>query len=174
VIAVRVPTEYAGNAAAICWTLIVKACSRGGGLVPAELELSISLGTADLWLMGPAEAAPVAIGVTRFEEWQEGRVMRVLCVGGRDVRAWLEPFRAAHKAYAREMGAVLITWEGRLGWDRLLPDLKPKRYIYEEEIKQRDRGPLRVGAPDASKHEWGQPLAAALPTEANTTHEEIL
>jgi hypothetical protein len=135
VIAVRIPTEYAGHAASLTWPLIVKACSRGGGLVAADLELACALGSSDLWLMGPAEAAPVAVGVTRTEEWTEGRVLRVLCVGGSRARQWIEPFREALRAHAREAGAVKIVTEARVGWAPIFHDLKPKRYIYEETIQ---------------------------------------
>jgi hypothetical protein len=134
-IAIRVPAEYAGQALNLCWRLVARACSRGGGLIASDLAAACYEGTSDLWLMGPAEAAPVAVGVTRTEEWPEGRIVRVLCVGGNRARQWIEPFREALRVHARETGAVKIVTEARVGWAPIFSDLKPKRYIYEEEIR---------------------------------------
>lgn len=115
---------------AIVWPLLRKGCV-GGGADPAQMLDAGMTGKAVFWLAMGDE--PLGLIVTEVNEWPEGRVLRILCLAGERMKAWLPEWHRVAREHARANECVKIVTEGRRGWERVL-GMKPVRYVYELEI----------------------------------------
>jgi hypothetical protein len=71
--------------------------------------------------------------VARFERWTDGPVLRVLCIGGHDIRLWLTDGADFLKKFMVLGEARRVVFDGRDGWQRVLK-VRKLRSVYEMEI----------------------------------------
>lgn len=110
------------------------ACERtGGDTTPQYLWSESRSGRAFLVIARVGDDV-LAGSIWRFEEWTSGRKMKCLVIGGRHMEIWKDPHREFVENMGRTGGAKTIVTEGREGWQRVFPDAKVIRQVYEVEI----------------------------------------
>ncbi len=71
---------------------------------------------------------PLAVAVTRLEDWSGESVLRIVCLAGVERKRWLHLIERLEDL-ARFNGVSRVMWEGRKGWARLLPDYQVERIV---------------------------------------------
>lgn len=116
--------------------LVERACdSSQGELSPARLRQEARDGLLGLWAASdPADKArPLAVALTRLEDWSGELVLRFLAVAGTDRRRWTHLMERIADL-AKQHGVSRIIWEGRLGWQRLMRDFEVTRVVMERRL----------------------------------------
>lgn len=115
-----------------------RAClSTGGDITSHYLWSECRNGAAFLlavWKEDGEDGEWVGASVWRFEDWQTGKKLRCLGGYGTDLMSWIEDARRVVIALAKTGQATAIIDEGRKGLQRLFPEAKILRQLYEVEI----------------------------------------
>ena len=129
-----IPADMARWVCMFVEPLLQKATSRGsGGLSIPHIIPDLEKEKAFLMTVSDNDV-PIAAAITRVEKWPEGRVYRILGLGGSRVDEWLPAFDAACEGHARDFGCTMIDFDGRKAWGRLL-ELEPVRYGFQRKIE---------------------------------------
>ncbi|MDP4005063.1 hypothetical protein [Methylobacterium sp. NEAU K] len=118
-----VPADQVEVVWAVAAPWLARVCARReSDLTLDGLRAMCCAGQGQLVLIGPADGAPVAAGVTQVREHADRtRSCWVLAVGGAGARAWRDTL-ALIEAGARRLGCASVEFAGRSGWVGLLPD----------------------------------------------------
>lgn len=107
-----------------------RGCASGVADPGEMLDLCLG-GEALAWVI--LDGGLKGVAVTEVNTWPKGRVLRILCVAGDGMDAWLGAFTRTMRDHARANDCMKIVAEGRKGWGRVL-GLKPARHVYEMEV----------------------------------------
>ena len=88
--------------------------------IPVTLRDDLRKGFRQLWLL-TQDVTIVAAGVTSMFATRSGLALKIEHLGGGSMRQWLHTLKEL-EAYARSQSCTKLTWEGREGWMRLIPD----------------------------------------------------
>ncbi len=115
--------------------LIKRLCRRAHGeLSAAGLREQALSGSLLLWVAtSPAQTpAPLALIVTKLEDWSGETVCRIYGVAGslRVISEIMDEGMARIKA----MGASRVVFEGRFGWQKALKDFRPMKIVMERKL----------------------------------------
>jgi len=118
------------------WGLVAdgmeRACRKtGGDLTSDYLWTECRSGRAFLVVV-VRDTDIIAASVWRFEKWTTGRKLRCLALYGRHMRDWLGAHRKMIEQMARVGGATALVTEGRAGFQRVFPEARVLRQLYEE------------------------------------------
>lgn len=105
----------------------------GGDITAHYLWSQCRNGQAFLILVMEDESI-VAHSTWRFEEWTTGRKLRCLHLYGARMKEWAEQAEGVTRDLARIGGATGIVTEGRMGFQRLYPQAKILRQLYEVKV----------------------------------------
>jgi hypothetical protein len=97
-------------------TRLYEMCRTGGGLLFVDV---------------PEE--PQNALVCQFDEHRGKRVLVVLAMGGKGGQNWNKLFDEVC-SWAKAFGASEVIFEGRFGWQRVLPKVKPVKQTYVMEL----------------------------------------
>lgn len=111
-----------------------KACRRTGGDQTAHHLWEICRSGAGFLVIAADDAGLVGASVWQFQNWTSGKKLRCLALFGRDFASWVEDQRKFTMEMARVGGATSIVAEGRRGWERLFPEAKLLRQVYEAPV----------------------------------------
>jgi hypothetical protein len=75
-----------------------------------------------------------AASVWRPEVWQTGTKLRCVALYGKGMSDWLPAMRGVATDIAKACGATSFITEGRRGWEKVFPNAKVLRVLYEEPI----------------------------------------
>lgn len=75
-----------------------------------------------------------AASIWRPEHWNEGPVLRCIIIAGQDMSTWFDEGMKLLREVAVRCGSKAIIFDGRKGWDRVLPDAELIRYTYRMAI----------------------------------------
>lgn len=94
-----------------------------------DVVAALRNGTAQLWI---GEDDQVRCGVvTCLSGTPQGLICEIWLMGGRDRHRWLH-FLDVIEAAARERGCFCMELTGRRGWGRLLPQYRPKAFVFRK------------------------------------------
>lgn len=116
--------------------LVKVACdSSQGELQPANIKSRALSGELSIWAASlPANnAAPLAIAIIRLEKWSDEIVCRIVALAGPNMMAWRN-LLPEFEDRLREMNVSRIRFEGRRGWQNVLPDYRLMRIVMEKSI----------------------------------------
>ena len=75
-------------------------------MTAGSILYSLLDGTMQLWIA--TERKPPVIVVTAVTDYPEAKVLSVVLLAGRDIRAWLHHVEAALEAFARDQGCTAL------------------------------------------------------------------
>lgn len=104
----------------------------GGDIETGELWVQCRSGAAFLLVAHDTEIRGASIW--KPQTWQTGRKLRCLALYGHGMTDWIEDMKAMAASLAKDNGATALVSEGRMGWQRVFPNAKPLRILYEEQI----------------------------------------
>lgn len=117
------------------WTMVAEglenACRETGGDITADYLWSECRAGAAFLVVIERGGDIAGASVWRFEKWSSGKKFRCLVLYGRNMSDWLAEHRRLTLRMARVGGANGIVAGGRKGWERLFPDAKVLKQIYE-------------------------------------------
>lgn len=91
-------------------------------------------GTSQLWTQIEIDGCIGAI-ITDIESYHNGRkVLRIVALGGDDLKSWGRLGLDRIEAFAKEEDCNSVEMVGRKGWGRWFPDYEPIEYVYSKEI----------------------------------------
>lgn len=109
---------------------IEQACRRCGDDVTAPyLFGECRAGRALLFAIVEGGCVNAAL-VCRVENWGGRRVLRILAATGRGMAEWLNAI-TTHRLWPGHLACEKIVFEGRRGWERVLPEARVVRQTYE-------------------------------------------
>lgn len=86
--------------------------------LPTDILAHVLFGRMQLWVAHDEAKIDAAI-VTRVIPWDRSRTLYVPIVGGRNLKAWLEPAMDELERYGKSEGCRDIRGEFRQGWARV-------------------------------------------------------
>lgn len=101
----------------------------GGDMSLGALFQQCRSGTASVLLAFDDEVKGAA--VFRPEVWETGSKLRCLAMFAQDFRAWKHEAAAAMMTLKEAIGANAVIFEGRVGHEKLFPEAKVLRQLYE-------------------------------------------
>ena len=111
-----------------------KASVRCGGEVdPIDHWRMCRSGSAFL-VVAIQRSTILAAGVWRFEEWLTGKKLRCLAIAGGSMSVWYPSYREFIVKMAKIGHATSLVTDGRTGWQRIEPEAKVLRQLYEVKI----------------------------------------
>lgn len=109
---------------------IEQACRRcGDDITGPYLFGECRAGRALLFAMIDVGRVNAAL-VCRVENWGGRRVLRILAATGRGMADWLDAI-TTHRLWPGHLACEKIVFEGRRGWERVLPEARVIRQTYE-------------------------------------------
>ena len=105
----------------------------GGALTTGELWQGCRRGDIFMLVAHDGETMQ-GVSLWRPEDWQTGRKLHCLGLGGKNMLAWITDMHKAAKGLAVDCGASSIVSGGRDGWAKIFPRAKRLWVIYEEPI----------------------------------------
>lgn len=118
------------------WPLLldgmVEACRRFGDDISAWHLLQWCRRSDALLFCWFADEDIKAGIVVRPEQWGKEQVLRVLALTGHDMDEWA-PHLGTCKEWQKFVGDMPIIFEGRPGWQRVLPGVRVLRTVYRWE-----------------------------------------
>lgn len=107
------------------------ACQKTGGDITADsLWVECRSGKAYLIVIA-AEKKIVGASVWRFEQWTSGKKFRCLALYGHDFKGWWAEHYRLLETMMKAGGATAFVWEARKGFERIAPESKVLRQLYE-------------------------------------------
>lgn len=114
--------------------LIYNAMKRAELSSFASLERRVLDGNAFLWLAFDKTAGIHAAAVTELIETEWGKFLNVSACGGAGMQNWVGLLEKIEDwARGEECKAVRLT--GRMGWQQVLKDYRPKRVVLEKVLQ---------------------------------------
>lgn len=114
--------------------LVTKGCARSLGVWTVEEVFDqAARGFLQFWISYEPETdgEPIhAIALTR--QTPDCEAIEVVLVAGQGRALWIDQFEEI-KAFARHNGVKTVRFLGRLGWERVFPEAKIIRHLYEME-----------------------------------------
>lgn len=108
-------------------------CRRSGGdITPDWLFMCCRRGEALLFVID-VEGKPKAALVARPEQWGPDRVLRLIAAAGTEMDRWLGEL-SDHRAFIDRLGISKVIFEGRKGWERVVPKARVLRHVYEVDL----------------------------------------
>lgn len=88
----------------------------------------------DLWAIYDRNKPIPLLGAaaTALREVKGETVAHIEAIAGRNAERWMRTALDEYEALARKNGIARIEIEGRVGWQRKLPDYKPVRIVMEK------------------------------------------
>lgn len=111
---------------------LLKSYRRSDQNIPVTLRDDLHSGARQLWLL-TQDVTILAAGVTSMHAMRSGLALKIEHLGGGSMQAWLPTLREL-EAYARSQGCTKLTWEGRAGWTRLIPDYRVTAVVMEKRL----------------------------------------
>lgn len=110
---------------------LAKALGKHTSMTIPRLLRMCSAREAFLFVDDPQE--PQNAMVAQFDKWGGDDVLVVLAMGGKGGENWAQVFQSV-KDFAKAYGAKAVSFEGRMGWQRALPEARVIRQTYRIEI----------------------------------------
>lgn len=105
----------------------------GGDIETGDLWVQCRNGSAFLLIAHDGEQI-VGASIWKAQTWQTGRVLRCLALYGSEMTGWIHDMKALAERLAKDNGCTSLVSEGRLGWQRIFPNAKVLRNLYEEKL----------------------------------------
>lgn len=112
--------------------LIRPAMKHGSMSTLADIEADLLARRSLLWIAWDNKNICAAL-VTQLRTTEEGKVCRLVALGGTGMRKFIV-LREEIAAYAKAEGCDLMLIDGREGWMRVLPEFKPVGVILEQRL----------------------------------------
>lgn len=109
--------------------LLELAYSKTDDVTP-DLLPWLKRGDGLLWIAATDSKVLVAT-TTSIVQRASGPVCRIWGLGGSDLSQWIEHIGGI-EAYAKAIGCVKVCFDGRRGWERMLPEYKPATIAFEK------------------------------------------
>ena len=109
----------------------------GGDLTVGELWQMCRTGTAFLFVVHDDKSV-VAATAWRPELWGSGPKFRCMALYGKGMADWMPELHEKVKQTAIQCGATSLMSDGRAGWQKVFPNAKVLRMVYEEPIVNGD------------------------------------
>lgn len=106
---------------------------HGDDFSTGELWQMVRSGHAFLLIVREGERIDAGV-VVRFDKWAKGSILRILALGGVDMKAWKPLFLDFMQTLAKDNGASRILAEARPGMGKAFPQAKLLRCVYVMEI----------------------------------------
>lgn len=120
--------------------LVVKLCARSRGeLTPPAIRAQALSAVLHVWTItlpgrpGESIGAPLAVLITKFEEWSGEKVCRVVGMAGNRMKDW-QAVLAAGEQRIKALGMDRIVFEGRFGWQRALRGWTAVHVVMEKRL----------------------------------------
>jgi hypothetical protein len=116
--------------------LIAKAYAKNDFDVPDDILADLRKGARLLWLAVDTEGGNLKIlaaMLTQLFKTKAGKVCKMQECGGEQMQTW-KHLRKRVEKYAREEGCDRIMCEGRVGWERIMPDYERVAVVLEKRI----------------------------------------
>jgi hypothetical protein len=113
--------------------LLLKSYRQRDLNIPVTLRDDLRHGFRQLWLITQDDVTIVAAGVTSISALRSGHALRIEHLGGGSMRQWLHTLKELED-YARGQGCQTLTWEGREGWQKLLPDYRVSAVVMSKRL----------------------------------------
>lgn len=110
-----------------------KACTRAGGDITPDWLFEICRKGDALLFVAHENNAVMAGLVCKVENWSGRRVLRILAAAGWRMERWLPALRD-YREWLQRLGVNQVIFEGRKGWERVLPRARVVRQVYEVDI----------------------------------------
>lgn len=110
-----------------------KACTRAGGDITPDWLFEICRKGDALLFVAHEENVVMAGLVCRVENWSGRRVLRIQAAAGWGLERWLPALRD-YREWLQRLGVNQVIFEGRKGWQRVLPRARVVRQVYEVDI----------------------------------------
>ncbi len=111
---------------------IYQAIKRGNFGAYQPVEDNVLAGRSLLWV-AVVDGRMRAAAVTSICQTEWRRVCEIVACGGRGMNEWVGLITRL-ETYARAEGCYAIRIIGRVGWQRVLKDYKPRRVILEKDL----------------------------------------
>lgn len=110
-----------------------RACNRGGGDLTAPfLFQECRSGRAMLFAIIEDQIIRAAL-IGRVENWGNTRVFHILAACGKGMADWLHMI-TEHETWPEVLGCEKAVFEGRKGWERMVPKARVVRQLYEVDM----------------------------------------
>lgn len=107
-----------------------KACEYSGGDTTPYWLFEICRKGEGLLFYIVKDGVVVAGLVCRVENWSGKRVLRILAACGRGMKDWIDSV-LDYREWLDRWGIESVIFEGRKGWERMVPKAKVLRQVYE-------------------------------------------
>ena len=131
--------QIRGDAIAEAWPHLepwfISACrSVSTSLTPELILYRATSRQYDLWAIYEKHRPLPLLGAaaTALREVKGETVACIEAIAGRDADMWMQTALSEYETLARKNGVARIEIEGRMGWQRKLPDYKPVRIVMEK------------------------------------------
>ncbi len=111
---------------------IYQAIKRGNFGAYQPVENNVLAGRSLLWV-AVIDGRMRAAAVTSICQTEWRRVCEIIACGGKGMSEWISLIEGLEK-YARKEQCSAIRIIGRVGWQRVLKDYKPRRVILEKDL----------------------------------------
>jgi hypothetical protein len=128
-----IPSRYIDGVWPFAEAFLLRSYRRTDQNIPIGLRDELRDGRRQLWTITQGDVTIVAAGVTSVFALRSGFALKIEHLGGGSMRQWL-PLLKELEAYARDRGCKKLTWEGRFGWQRLLPDYRVSAVVMEKRL----------------------------------------
>lgn len=104
-----------------------------GEMALEDFRQDLISGRKQLWVIAE-NYKPKGACITEIADYPRKRIIRVLLLGGEDIKSWIGELLETGEAWARRIGAKSIEIDGRKGWVRFLKDFRLTHYRLSKEI----------------------------------------
>lgn len=126
----QIPPEHAETVWWLCKEFIERGCKLGD-VTADHLKAEVIAGRAQLWFAW-SDHLEAAL-VTEIWDTPKGKVCVFMSIGGVHISRWLGLLDDI-EVWAKSNGAKIARTFGRKGWGRILPDYRPRYFVYEKEL----------------------------------------
>ena len=111
-----------------------EACWRcGGDITPDWLFQICRKGEALLFVAHEGEEIKAGL-VCRVENWSGAKVLRIQAACGMNMETWLQSVMD-YREWLDNLAIEKVIFEGRKGWERMVPQARVLRQVYEVELR---------------------------------------
>ena len=130
---VRVPHDELDRTWPLVMKMIDRAYAASGHDTPSDLLGWLKRGEGLLWLAITSELILAAMTTSIVPRRNGTKAFRIWSLAGQRIELWKSHIPAI-EGYARSLGCDKICFDGRLGWQRILPGYHPITSAYEKEL----------------------------------------
>lgn len=112
----------------------MKECCRrsGGDITPDWLFMQCRKGDALLFIVTEGDALLAAM-VCTSGQWGSSRVLRIVGATGWAIDRWIDEL-TEYREWVDRLGFSKVVFEGRAGWQRVIPKARVLRQVYEVDL----------------------------------------